>query len=288
MDFERRYRVDPKDFKIADASTNDADAIGRREAQKIRDEDIQALDDLQERLYAEGRRSLLIIMQALDAAGKDSTIEHVMKGVNPQGVRVVSFKQPTHIELDHDFLWRCQRELPRAGEIGIFNRSQYEDVLVARVHPELLAARGIDPKEARSEKFWNQRLKSIADWERYLVSNGTEIVKFFLHISLDEQRDRLLARAEQATKNWKFSPDDVAERAYYGEYQHAYQETLRATATKDAPWYVIPADHKWLMRTAVASIIRQKLEHMDPKIREMSDAERDAMEAAVKRLNAEG
>jgi PPK2 family polyphosphate:nucleotide phosphotransferase len=287
VNFEQRYRVDPIDFKIADAKTHDGKAINKSDASKIRDADLEALDDLQERLYAEGKQSLLIVFQALDAGGKDSTIEHVMSGVNPQGVRVASFKQPSLVELKHDFLWRCQRALPPAGDIGIFNRSHYEDVLITRVHPELLEARGIDPKKGEGDELWQRRFDSICAWERHLADSGTQILKFFLHVSRKEQRERLLARAERPEKNWKFSVSDVDERQRYDDYQHAFEQALRGTATPAAPWYAIPADQKWLMRTAVASIIRTKLEAMDPQYPRLTVAQRTAMDKAVARLKAE-
>lgn len=288
MDFAKRYLVRPENFRLSDAPTSDPSAIDATEARTIRADDIETISDLQERLYAEGKRSLLIVLQALDAAGKDSTVEHVMKGVNPQGVRVVSFKEPSHLELAHDFLWRCQRALPSAGEIGIFNRSHYEDVLVARVHPELLMTRGLDPEVGEDAAFWEQRLGAISDWERHLAQSGTEIVKFFLHVSRDEQRERLLARASRGKKRWKFSAGDVTERAFYGDYQHAYERTLLATSREHAPWYVIPADQKWLMRTAVASIVRTTLQGMDPQWPVLSAAEQQGMDEAVRKLKADG
>lgn len=288
MDFAKRYLVDPENLKIADMPTSDKKAIGKKKAAKQRATDVEALDELQERLYAEGKHSLLIVLQALDAAGKDSTIEHVMTGVNPQGVRVTSFKEPSENDLKHHFLWRCKQAVPKPGEIGIFNRSQYEDVLVVRVHPEYLSARDIDPAEGAKDEFWQGRFDQINTWEEKLVDGGTEVIKFFLHISRDEQRARFLARGERPEKNWKFSASDVKEREHYDEYQRAYEQVLRHTSKPHAPWYIIPADQKWLMRTAVASIIRGKLEEMDPQWPVLSVADRKVMDEAMEKLRAEG
>ena len=278
MDLEKRYRVRPGRLKLADHEPDDKAGLDKDASEELRGKDLARLDALQERLYAEGRRSLLVVFQAMDAAGKDGTIEHVMSGLNPQGVRVTSFKQPTRTELAHDWLWRCQLALPARGEIGIFNRSHYEEVIVVRVHPEYLGGQ---------EAGWKERFDAIKGWERHLHASGTRVVKFFLNVSKDEQRKRFLARAEEADKNWKFSAGDVAERERWDDYQHAFEQAIRATSTEDAPWYVIPADHKWLMRTAVASILVHHLEAMDPKFPEPSDEERAAIAEAVAKLRAE-
>ena len=283
MDFEDRYRVRPKRFKLADHETDDTAGLDKDVSEELRAKDLAKLDELQERLYAEGERSLLVVLQAMDAAGKDGTIEHVMSGVNPQGVRVTSFKQPSKAELAHDFLWRCQLALPARGEIGIFNRSHYEEVIVVRVHPEYLAAQGLEA----SSGLWKRRYDAITAWERHLHESGTRVVKLFLHVSKDEQRERFLARAEEAEKNWKFSAGDVAEREHWDAYQHAFEQALEATSAEHAPWYVIPADHKWLMRTAVASILVHHLEAMDPRFPEPSQEEREAIGEAVAKLRAE-
>ena len=275
MDFEDRFRVRPKGFQLARHDTGDTAGLDKASSKDRRDKDLARLDVLQERLYAEGRRSLLVVFQAMDAAGKDGTIEHVMSGLNPQGVRVTSFKQPTRTELAHDWLWRCQLALPARGEIGIFNRSHYEDVLVVRVHPEYLTG----------PVSWKERYEAIESWERHLDRSGTRVVKFFLHVSKAEQRERFLARGEDPEKQWKFSPGDVEERAHWDDYQAAYEAALKATSTEHAPWYVIPADHKWLMRTAVASILVHHLEAMDPRFPEPSDAA--AIAEAVARLRDE-
>ncbi len=287
MDLEQRFRVPPGGFRLTDSDPGDTAGLEKAASAALRAADLERLEALQERLYAEARRSLLVVFQAIDAAGKDGTIEHVMSGVNPQGVRVTSFKQPSSLELAHDWLWRCSAALPVRGEIGIFNRSHYEEVLVVRVHPEYLAGQSIDPRLGRREDFWNDRLNRIASWERHLTTSGTRIIKFFLHVSKDEQRERFLARAETAEKHWKFSAADVRERVFWDAYQDAYEAMLCATSTDAAPWYVIPADHKWLMRTAVASIIVHHLEQMDPRFPVPSDEDRAAMEQAVAELRAE-
>ena len=278
MDLEARFRVKPGHLKLADHEPGDTAGLDKHASEELRAKDLARLDALQERLYAEGRRSLLVVFQAMDAAGKDGTIEHVMSGLNPQGVRVTSFKQPTRTELAHDWLWRHQLALPARGEIGIFNRSHYEEVIVVRVHPEYLGGQAAE---------WEERFDVITGWERHLHAGGTRVVKFFLNVSKKEQRERFLARAEEADKTGKFSAGDVAERERWADYQHAFEQALRATSTKDAPWYVIPADHKWLMRTAVASILVHHLEAMDPRFPEPSDEERAAIAEAVARLRDE-
>jgi PPK2 family polyphosphate:nucleotide phosphotransferase len=288
VDYEKRFRVPPKGFALADHDPGDTAGAKKDTSETRRAKDLEQLDALQERLYAEGRRALLVVFQAMDAAGKDGTIEHVMSGLNPQGVRVTSFKQPTRTELAHDWLWRCQLALPARGEIGIFNRSHYEEVVAVRVHPEYLAGQAIDPAEGRKARFWKQRLEDIATWERHLERSGTRVVKFFLHVSRDEQRERFLARADEAEKNWKFSPGDVAERAHWDAYQEAFEAALAATSTDAAPWYVIPADHKWFMRTAVAAILVHHLDAMDPRFPEISPDEQDAVQEAVRALRDEG
>ena len=286
MDLEAHLRVHAKGFKLADFDPADTAGLDKGKSSDRRAKDLERLAALQERLYAESRQSLLIVIQAMDAAGKDGTISHVMTGVNPQGVRVTSFKQPSHIELAHDWLWRCSAALPAHGEIGIFNRSHYEEVLVTRVHPAYLAGQGVDPTSV-DDDFWAARLEAIAAWERHLSACGTRVVKLFLHVSRAEQRKRFLARAAEQDKHWKFSAGDVAERHHWDAYQDAYEQALRATSTKDSPWYVIPADHKWMMRTAAADIICHHLEAMDPKFPELAPTDRAAMDAAVAELEAE-
>ena len=287
MDYEKRFRVPARGFELAKRPTDDKAGTEKASSEKRRLKDLERLDLLQERLYAEGRRSLLVVFQAMDAAGKDGTITHVMGGLNPQGVRVTSFKQPTSTELAHGWLWRCQVAVPARGDIGIFNRSHYEEVIAVRVHPEWLAAQSVDPARGADAAFWKQRYEDITTWERSLHRSGTRVVKFFLHVSKEEQRERFLDRVAEPEKNWKFSPSDVAERAHWDAYQDAFAAALRATSTKDAPWYVIPADRKWFMRTAVAAILVHHLEDMDPRFPEPTDEERATMDLAVKQLEAE-
>ena len=286
MDLEERFRVPSHGFRLADHDPADTAELDKDASVQLRADDLERLASLQERLYAEARQSLLVIFQAMDAAGKDGTIAHVMTGVNPQGVQVTSFKQPSSLELAHDWLWRCSAALPAHGEMSIFNRSHYEEVLVTRVHPQIVVGQGIDPERV-GPGFWKARLEVIAAWERHLGDCGTRVVKLFLNVSRKEQRKRFLARAETAEKHWKFSAGDVAERHHWDAYQDAYQAALEATSTKHAPWYVVPADHKWLMRTAAASIIAHHLTDMDPRFPEPSDADRAAMDAAVSQLEAE-
>ena len=227
VELEQRLRVPESGFRLSDCKPGDRLGLTKEDSAAIRRGQLEQLAELQERLYAEGTRALLVVFQAMDAAGKDGTIEHVMSGVNPQGVRVTSFKQPTDRELAHDFLWRCSLALPARGEIGIFNRSHYEEVLVVRVHPEYLAGQGIDPAEGEHERFWAQRMEDIAAWERHLGGCGTRVIKFFLHVSKDEQRERFLARAREEQKHWKFSAVDIAERSHWDAYQAAYEAALR-------------------------------------------------------------
>jgi PPK2 family polyphosphate:nucleotide phosphotransferase len=239
---------------------------------------IERMQELQDTLYAQNIYSLLIVIQAMDAAGKDSVIEHVMSGANPQGCQVTSFKAPSSEEMDHDFLWRSQRALPRRGEIGIFNRSHYEEVLVVRVHPEILQAEQLPDDVKNSPDLWNQRYRQIRNWEDTLFENGIHVIKFFLHVSKDEQKQRFLDRIAEPDKNWKFSSRDVKEREHWDDYMQAYTDAIKATSTEKAPWYIIPADKKWFTRLAVSEVIVQKLESMGlhyPKLGpdEMADLE---------------
>jgi PPK2 family polyphosphate:nucleotide phosphotransferase len=245
------------------------------------------LRDLQERLYAQDSWSLLIVIQAMDAAGKDSTIEHVMSGVNPQGCQVHSFKQPSSEELDHDFLWRCATRLPERGRIGIFNRSYYEEVLVVRVHPELLAAQRLPPPVV-SRRIWKERFQDINAFERHLHRSGVAVLKFFLHVSKDAQRDRFLARMDTPAKNWKFSAGDVREREHWHEYMAAYEDMIRHTATPHAPWYVVPADHKWFTRLVVADAVSETLKRLDLHFPAMSPGKRKELDAARAALRRKG
>jgi PPK2 family polyphosphate:nucleotide phosphotransferase len=255
-------------------------------AQNLLSEDVSMLAAAQELLYASDSWAVLLIFQAMDAAGKDGTIKHVMSGVNPQGVQVYSFKHPSAEELDHDFLWRSTRVLPERGRIGIFNRSYYEEVLIVKVHPELVAAQKI-PDTKLDKSFWKQRYESINALEQHLVRNGTLILKFFLHLSKDEQRKRFLDRVNDPKKHWKFSPADVAERSFWKDYQAAYEEMLEATSTKWAPWYVIPADHKWVSRAAVANIVVREIAALNLRYPEVTDEKREQIARAKKQLESE-
>jgi len=231
---------------------------------------VQLLAELQDKLYAQDKWGVLLIFQAMDAAGKDGTIKHVMSGVNPQGCQVYSFKSPSAEDLDHDYLWRCMKCLPNRGHIGIFNRSYYEEVLVVRVHPEFLEKQKIPP-ELVTKRIWEERFQDIRCFERYLNRNGIVVVKFFLHVSKKEQKRRFLARAEEPEKNWKFSGSDMAEREYWNEYQEAYEDLIRNTATKESPWYVVPADNKWFTRVVVAGAVVDTLASLNlayPKVDE--------------------
>jgi len=258
--------------------------VAERDLEAFKEE----LSSAQELLYASDTWALLMIVQALDAAGKDGTIKHVMSGVNPQGCEVVSFKQPSPEEISHDFLWRCAKALPARGRIGIFNRSYYEEVLVARVHPELLASEHLPPRGDRGEKLWKQRYEDINTFEHHLHRNGTRIVKLFLHVSKGEQRRRLLERLEDPAKRWKFSVADLAERAYFDAYQSAYEDALTATSTPWAPWYVVPADHKYAMRALVGGILCDAIHQLDLRPPEVTKEQKAAFEAARQALVSEG
>ena len=244
------------------------------------------LTDLQDRLWAEGKHRVLVVLQGIDASGKDSTIRHVMRGVNPQGVRVASFKVPSAEELDHDYLWRHVLRLPARGEIGIFNRSHYEEVLVVRVHPEHLDREKLPPQSKDSD-LWRRRYREINDWERYLADNGIKIVKLFLNVSKEVQRSRFLRRIERPDKSWKFSASDVRERQRWDDYQHAYSRMLTHTSTEWAPWHVLPADHKWFTRLCAAAVIVQALVEIDPRYPDPDEATRAELLQAQAELKAE-
>jgi PPK2 family polyphosphate:nucleotide phosphotransferase len=250
------YRVtDGKSFRLKDVDPTDTGGLKAEDKPRAKEAlqtGVQALAELQALLYAQDRWSLLLVFQAMDAAGKDGTIKHVMSGVNPQGCHVSSFKAPTSIDLDHDYLWRCSKELPERGCIGIFNRSYYEETLVVRVHPEYLEGQKLPP-EVRTKNIWDERFEDIRGFERYLSRNGTVVRKFFLHVSKKEQQRRFLERLENPDRNWKFSSNDAKERGYWDDYMKAYEQTIRETATKESPWYVIPADNKWFTRVIVAA-----------------------------------
>jgi PPK2 family polyphosphate:nucleotide phosphotransferase len=252
------------DFRVREGSEVDLEKWPTRTARVYRDDDdyqsilkehVKKLSSMQERLYASGSYAVLLIFQAMDAAGKDGVIAHVMSGVNPQGCDVFSFKHPSPAEIKHDFLWRTTRDLPERGKIGIFNRSYYEEVLIVRVHPEILEAEGLPHTQKGGKSLWEERYRSIVSLERHLDRNGTRIMKFFLHLSKDEQRKRFLARIDDPEKNWKFSSADIAERGYWKQYMKAYEKCLSATSTKYAPWYVVPADDKQNARLIVSRIV---------------------------------
>ena len=285
-----RYRVtDGKKFRLNDydprdtASLSDRGKKAKARARDLLEQGIARLADLQDRLYAQDRWGVLVIFQALDAAGKDSTIKHVMSGVNPQGVQVSSFKVPSPQELDHDFLWRGVIRLPERGCIGIFNRSYYEEVLVVRVHPEILEGQRIPP-ELVDGRIWAQRYEDINAFERYLARNGFPILKFFLNVSKKEQKKRFLERLDEPEKNWKFSIGDVRERERWGAYRKAYQEAIAATSTPWAPWFVVPADHKWFTRLVVAGAIVAELEKLNLRYPKLDKAKRKELDAARREL----
>lgn len=291
-----RFRVPPgetvrlKDHNSSWAQTKEMGELGKdaikERARQILDENLADLAQAQDLLYADDRYALLIVFQAMDAAGKDGTIKHVMSGVNPQGCQVFSFKKPSAEEIDHDFLWRYAKCLPERGRIGIFNRSYYEDVLVTKVHPELLASQRL-PDGKRGKKFWHRRYQDINAFERHLVRNGTVILKFFLNVSKDEQRRRFLQRLDRQEKNWKFSAADLAERSYWSKYMRAYADCLSATSTRWAPWYVVPADHKWVTRAVVADIITTAIRSLDLKYPEVTGEQKQRLDEAWRQLSAE-
>ncbi len=285
------FRVDDgKHFKLKDIAPDDTGSLDREDkprAVEALERGVEALAKLQDMLYAQDRWSLLVIFQAMDAAGKDGAIKHVMSGVNPQGCRVASFKAPTSNELEHDYLWRCTRELPARGDIGIFNRSYYEEVLVVRVHDEILATQKLPP-ERITRHIWDERYEDIRNYEQYLNRNGTIVRKFFLHVSKKEQKKRFLDRIDQPEKNWKFSVSDARERSYWKDYQRAYEEMIQNTATPEAPWYVVPADNKWFTRIVVAAAIIEALDSLDLHYPKVSKAALAELEVAKKALLAEG
>jgi PPK2 family polyphosphate:nucleotide phosphotransferase len=290
-DFVKPYQIDDgKHFRLKDYDTGDTsglDSESKGLAAELLKQGIEKLAELQDKLYAQDRWSLLLIFQAMDAAGKDSTIKHVMSGVNPQGCQVYSFKAPSAEELDHDFLWRTTRALPERGRIGIFNRSYYEEALVVRVHPELLKAERV-PDELMTKHIWEERFEDIRCFEDHLARNGTVVRKFFLHVSKKEQKRRFLERLEEPEKNWKFSAADVRERQCWDDYQAAYEETIRNTSTKDAPWFVVPADHKWFTRLVVAGAVVDALKELGLKYPEVDPQKRKELEEAKQLLLNEG
>jgi PPK2 family polyphosphate:nucleotide phosphotransferase len=256
----------------------------KRQYRKLLEHHVEKLSALQQLLYASGHNAVLLIFQGMDASGKDGVIRHVMSGVNPQGCDIVSFKQPSAAESAHDFLWRTTLELPERGRIGIFNRSYYEEVLITRVHPKLLRAQSVDPVPIDSSKFWQARYRSIRGLEEHLHNNSTRVVKFFLHLSKEEQRKRLLARIDEPEKNWKFSRNDVKERRFWNEYMRAYQECLSATSSKHAPWYIVPADDKVNARLIVSQVVIETLQRLDMSYPSLSPARRRELKAVGRGL----
>ncbi|WP_036678840.1 polyphosphate kinase 2 family protein [Daejeonella oryzae] len=262
----------------------------KSESENVLNDYKNQMDELQEKLYATNRYSLLIIFQAMDAAGKDSAIEHVMSGINPQGCQVFSFKQPNSEEYEHDFLWRHNKALPEKGRIGIHNRSHYENVLVCKVHPEYLKNEGFSypfKSDEEDEKFWKSRYESIINFEKHLSANGTVILKFFLNVSKKEQKERFLERINDPLKNWKFSSGDVKERERWDDYMKVYEEAIRATSTENAPWYIIPADKKWFTRIAISKIIVETLKSLNLQLPELSEDEKGKLEESKNQLMKE-
>lgn len=285
-----RYRVtDGKGFRLKQWRTDETNGLEAEEssqAKSILADLVERMSDLQEKLYAQNRWSLLVIFQAMDAAGKDSTIKQVMTGLNPQGCQVFSFKAPSEEELDHDFLWRAARCLPERGRIGIFNRSYYEETLVVRVHPEFLERQRLPP-QLLGKRLWEERFKSIVAFERHLANNGTVVLKFFLNVSKAEQKKRFLERLDNPAKNWKFSEQDVIERGHWKDYMAAYQEAIRYCAAPHAPWFVVPADNKWYTRLVVASAIVEALERLDLHFPRLDAAALKALDVSRRALLAE-
>jgi PPK2 family polyphosphate:nucleotide phosphotransferase len=284
------YRVtDGKNFRLKDVDPGDTGELkssDKPRAKEALQTGVETLAKLQDVLYAQDRWSLLLVFQAMDAAGKDGAIKHVMSGINPQGCQVSSFKSPTSTELDHDYLWRCIKELPERGRIGIFNRSYYEETLVVRVHPEFLAGQKL-PEQCVTKNIWDERFQDIRGFERHLHRNGTIVRKFFLHVSKEEQQRRFLSRLDLPEKNWKFSANDSKERGFWDDYMKVYEETIRETATEESPWYVVPADNKWFTRVVVAAAVIDALASLDlhyPKVgkakkKELAEARRLLIES---------
>lgn len=276
-----------REFHLRSHMPAENGGLDKKASKEIVEANNKRLRDLQEKLYAQDRWSVLLIFQGMDAAGKDSAIEHVMSGVNPQGCEVYSFKQPSSMELDHDFMWRTSIALPQRGRIGIFNRSYYEELLVVRVHPEILAKQKI-PAPLVTKNIWRERFEDISAFERYLARNGTLILKFFLNVSKEEQRKRFLDRLEEPGKNWKFSLADVEERKLWDKYQAAYQDLIRHTSARHAPWIVVPADHKWFGRVVISSAIVEALERLNLHFPEVAKDSRDELQKVRMVLEKEG
>jgi len=285
-----RYRVTRgKGFKLKDVDPKDTahlTSADKGEAKEMLGRGVDWLAEQQDMLYAQDHWAVLLVFQAMDAAGKDGTIKHVTSGINPQGCQVTSYKQPSSEELDHDYLWRYMRNVPARGQIGIFNRSYYEELLVVKVHEELLARQKLHPSLV-TKKIWEQRYEEISNYEKYLCRNGVVVVKFFLHVSKGEQKRRFMERLDQPEKNWKFSASDVAERGHWSEYQDAYEEAIKNTASKHAPWYVVPADNKWFTRLVVAAAVVDAIAGLDLHYPVIGPDKRKALAAARRTLEAE-
>jgi PPK2 family polyphosphate:nucleotide phosphotransferase len=287
-DLSGGYRVENgRKFRLKDFDSGDTGGVSKKFAEKELPRGIERLVDLQDRLYAQDRWAILLIFQAMDAAGKDGVIKHVMSGVNPQGCQVYSFKQPSVEDLNHDFMWRSNKCMPERGRIGIFNRSYYEEVLVVRVHKEMLE-HGRVPPSLVTKNIWNERFADINAYEQYLSRNGVVIRKFFLNLSKDEQKRRFLSRLDEPSKNWKFSASDIAERQRWNDYMNAYEEMIQHTATAHAPWYVVPADKKWYTRLVVSAAVIQALEDLNLRYPVVSAAQRKELKAARSALEDEG
>jgi PPK2 family polyphosphate:nucleotide phosphotransferase len=286
------FLAEPGKFRSLDKFPTDSTAgvSDKKEAKEWMKKYIKDMQELQDTLYADNSHAVLVIFQAMDAAGKDSTIKHVMSGINPQGCQVFNFKQPSTEELDHDFLWRTTRCLPERGRIGIFNRSYYEEVLVVKVHPEILLKQKlprVDSLDKINNEFWTKRYSSINDFEEHMLRNGTLVIKFFLHVSKEEQADRFLKRIDEPQKNWKFAFSDLEERNYWNDYQEAYETMIRETSTPHAPWYIIPADKKWYMRLGVAEVILQRLNSIGLKYPSLTEKQIAELEKARQTLQNE-
>lgn len=288
MKTEKFLVPEGKKVNLKNYQTDDTgDYTDKKQAEKDLAKNIERLAELQDVLYAQNEHALLIIFQAMDAAGKDSAIKHVMSGLNPQGTQVFSFKQPSAEELDHDYLWRSAKNLPERGRIGIFNRSYYEEVLVVRVHPAILQNQSLPPTIKNDKKIWQKRFAQIRSTEDYLAENGVHVLKFFLNVSKDEQKKRFLKRINEPEKNWKFSAQDAKERAFWDDYMKAYEDALGNTSTENSPWYVIPADSKWFTRVAVSNIIIEKMESLNLQYPQVSEAHQQDLLEAKKMLESE-
>ena len=287
-DLAKPFRISKgKDFRLKDVDPADTLDFTKEEdkpkAKEALAMGVTALAELQDKLYAQDKWAVLLVFQAMDAAGKDGAIKHVMSGTNPQGCQVYSFKSPSSDDLDHDYLWRCMKSLPNRGHIGIFNRSYYEEVLVVRVHPEFLAKQKLPPKVV-GKKIWEERFEDIRNFEQYLTRNGVVVRKFFLHVSKKEQKRRFLERIDDPLKNWKFSSNDANERDFWDDYMEAYEQMIQETATKEAPWYVVPADNKWFTRVVVAGAVIETLDSLDLAYPKVDEVKLNELGAAKKKL----